>query len=113
MGIAEDMINTLNKSQGENEMTTMLPDNTIQINPQGMVEGLDSLSLEDLRKLSIAAQDMFDRKEDARERQLWDNVVNAVKEYCEEYGDIEIFCEGYDSLTFNSHHMGGRGEICC
>lgn len=111
--LAEDMINTLNKTQGENKMTTMLPDNTIQINPQGEIEGLDSLSLEDLLRLSIAAHGLLERKTDEHEQQLWDNVVKAVKEYCEECGDIEIFCEGYDSLTFNSHHMGGRGEICC
>lgn len=94
-------------------MTTMLPDNTIQINPQGEVEGLDYLSLEDLRKLVTAAHNLLDSKEDAHERQLWDNVVNAVKKYCEEYGDIEILCDGDDSLEFNHHQMDCRGEIDC
>ena len=114
MGIAEDMINTLNESQGENKMTTMLPDNTIQINPQGEIEGLDSLSLEDLRKLTTAAHSLLDRKEDDHEQQLWDNVVNAVKEYCEEYGNIVVLCDRVeDGLEFNCHQMGCRGEIDC
>lgn len=94
-------------------MTTMLPDKTIQINPQGEIEGLDSLSIEDLRKLTTAAHNLLDSKEDALERLLWDNVVNAVKEYCEEYGDIEILCDGDDSLEFNHHQMDCRGEIDC
>lgn len=113
MGIAEDMVNTLNKTQGEKKMTTMLPDNTIQINPQGEIEGLDSLSREDLRKLVTAAHGLLDRKEDEHERQLWDNVVKAVKEYCEEYGNIVILTDGDDSLEFNCHQMSCRGEIDC
>jgi hypothetical protein len=80
MGIAEDMINTLNKTQGENEMTTMLPDNTIQINPQGEIEGLGFLPLEDLHKLFAAARDLYERKTDEHKQQMWDNVVKAVKE---------------------------------
>ena len=94
-------------------MTTMLPDNTIQINPQGEIEGLDSLSLEDLRKLSKAAHELLDRKSDEHEQQLWDNVVKAVREYCEEYGNIEILCDGDDSMEFNHHQMECRGEIDC
>lgn len=106
-------IKELSKLQGENKMTTMLPDNTVQITPQGEIEGLGSLSLEDLRKLSIAARDLFDRKTDEHEQQLWNNVVKAVKEYCEDFGNIVIECEGYNNLEFNCHHMGCRGEICC
>ena len=96
-------------------MTTMLPDNTIQINPQGEIEGLDSLSLEDLRKLSIAAREMVDRKTDELEQLLWNNVVNAVREYCDIYGDIVVLCDGDDSLEINHHQMdsGCRGEIDC
>lgn len=94
-------------------MTTMLPDNTIQINPQGEIEGLDSLSLDDLRKLSKTARDLLDRKTDELEQQLWDNVVKAVREYCDIYGDIEILCDGDDSLEFNHNQMSCRGEIDC
>ncbi len=111
MRIAEDIIKTLNK--GENKMTTMLPDNTIQINPQGEIEGLDSLSLDDLRKLTTAARDLLDRKSDEYEQQLWDNVVKAVKEYCDCCGEIVILCDGDDSLEFNHHQMSSRGEIDC
>ena len=96
-------------------MTTMLPDNTIQINPQGEIEGLDSLSIEDLAKLSAAARDLLDRKTDELEQQLWDNVVKAVREYCEACGEIVVLCDGDDSLEFNHHQMdsGCRGEIDC
>ena len=94
-------------------MTTELLKNTVQINPQGEIEGLDSLSLDDLRKLTTAAHNLLDGKEDEHERQLWDNVVKAVKEYCEEYGDIEILCDGDDSLEFNHNQMDCRGEIDC
>lgn len=108
-----DYIEELNKSQGENEMTTMLPDNTVQINPQGEIEGLDSLSLDDLRKLSKAAHELLDRKSDEHEQQLWDNVVKAVKEYCKECGDIEIVYEDDDSLIFNHTQMDSCGVIDC
>lgn len=106
-------IQELNKPKGENEMTTTLPSNTIQINPQGEIEGLGSLSLENLRKLGIAANDLFDRKTDEHEQQLWDNIVKAVKEYCEDFGDIVILCDGDDSLEFNHNQMSCRGEIDC
>ena len=107
-------IKELSKLQGENKMmTTMLPDSTIQINPQGEIKGLDSLSLDDLAKLSIAARDLLERKTDEHEQQLWDNVVKAVKEYCEDYGDIVILLDGDDSLEFNHNQMGCRGEIDC
>lgn len=106
-------IKELNKLQGENEMTTMLPDNTIQINPQGEIEGLGSLSLDDLAKLSKAAHELLDRKTDEYEQQLWDNVVKAVKEYCEDFGNIVILCDGDDSYEFNHNQMGSRGEIDC
>lgn len=94
-------------------MTTMLPNNTVQINPQGEIEGLDSLSLDDLTKLTTAARDLLDRKSDEYEQQLWDNVVKAVREYCEDYGDIEILCDGDDSYEFNHNQMDCRGEIDC
>lgn len=94
-------------------MTTMLPDSTIQINPQGEIEGLDSLSLEDLRKLSKAACELLDRKSDEHELQLWDNVVKAVKEYCDCCGDIEILCDNDDSLEFNHRQMDSCGVIDC
>jgi catalase len=111
--LAEDMINTLNKTQGENEMTTMLPDNTVQIDPQGEIEGLGFLSLEDLHKLFTAARDLYERKTDEHKQQMWDNVVKAVKEYCEEYGNIVILCDSDDSLEFNHNQMDCRGEIDC
>lgn len=106
-------IKELSKLQGENNMATILPNNTVQINPQGEVEGLGSLSLEDLAKLSNAARDLLERKSDEHEQQLWDNVVKAVKEYCEDFGDIVILLDGDDNLEFNHNQMDCRGEIDC
>lgn len=106
-------IKELTKLQGEKKMTTQLPDNTVQINPQGEIEGLGSLSLADLRKLTAAAHDLLDRKSDEHEQQLWDNVVKAVKEYCKECDNIVILCDGDDSYEFNHNQMGSRGEIDC
>lgn len=106
-------IEELNKAQGENKMTTMLPDNTIQINPQGEVEGLEYLSIEDLVKLSAAAYKALEKRREEEQERLWNKVVEAVTNYTKQFGDIRVLLQGDADVEFDYTDMNSRGEIDC
>ena len=51
---------------------------------------LEKLSNEELEKIYVKIQKEIEKRKDQRKKELWGNVVSAIKKYHNEIGDIEI-----------------------
>ena len=71
-----------------------------------------NMSNEELRQLASAVEKEMAIRRQYKQEQLWGEVREAIRKYCEEFGSITIYLEYSDSVYLNERcDFSSIGEI--
>ena len=79
-----------------------------------MMFNIKDFSNDDLRKMQGLINAELNQRQEKRKKELWNNVLKAMKEYCSEFSYFEITCDSCGhrvEVEFNSYESKDVGEL--
>lgn len=72
---------------------------------------ITKLTDEELKKLSTEIQKVLNNREEARKKEAWRKLAEALEEYLTEFGDIEYSYDGEEIYISAGNHYNQIGVI--
>ena len=79
-----------------------------------MFDGIKALSSDDLKKMQGLINAELNQRQEKRKKELWNNVLRAMKEYCAEFSYFEISCGECGrsfEVEFDCYESKDAGEL--
>lgn len=79
-----------------------------------MFDGIRALSTDDLKEMQSLINAELSQRYAKRKKETWDNLLKVMKEYCKEFGCLEIVCHDCGSslkVDFDNYKPDDIGEL--